>query len=184
MAQWSVFEKRVKWKQSQTAAANAGRVLPALVEQYFEAGRKASDGRRSPKQLHKFRIATKQFRYSLEQFRLVYGVALDRRLDAVRGLQSVLGKLHDYQAIAEMLGEKSPLQARLQRSLKKKLKEFHKQWAAFDANGQLKRWKKFLAADRAKGRAVPQSARARKGRRKPLGELNKINRSVVPRMIK
>ncbi len=153
----------MKWKQAKTAGVNARRVLPALAEKYFDAGRKASDGKRSPKELHRFRIATKRFRYTLELFRPAYGTALDTRIDAVRGLQSVLGKLHDYHAISKMLRKQSPLQARLERSLKKKLKEFHEQWAAFDANGQLKRWKTFLAAGPAKTRALHSKRKARIG---------------------
>jgi CHAD domain-containing protein len=157
----------MKWKRSKTAAANAARVLPPLVEEYFKAGRKAAGGKRSPKQLHKFRIATKRFRYTLEQFRPVYGAVLERRLDPVRDLQSVLGRLHDFQAIGAMLPSHDPLQARLTRSFKKKLREFHGQWTAFDAAGQLERWQKFLAAGPPQHRSASRKGKPRTAAKSP-----------------
>ena len=153
----------MKWKLSRTTGDNARRVLPGVVEKYFKAGRKASDGKRSPKELHTFRIATKRFRYTLEQFRPVYGAALDKRLVAVREIQTVLGTLHDYHAISEMLGKRSSLEAKLERLQKKKLKEFHEKWAALDSKRALKRWRVFLAAEPAKARPAHSKRKARIG---------------------
>jgi CHAD domain-containing protein len=136
----------MNWKPAHTAIANANHFLPKLAEKYFKAGRKASDGKRSPKQLHDFRIATKSFRYTLELVCPVYGARLERELEPVRKLQSVLGKLHDYYIIAEMLDHDRSLKGKLQRRTKKKLKEFHEQWAKFDSKGELKRWKTLLAS--------------------------------------
>ncbi|HEX4593234.1 MAG TPA: CHAD domain-containing protein [Bryobacteraceae bacterium] len=135
----------MKWKPSHSAIENAKDVLPNLVEKYFKAGRKAADGKRSHDELHEFRIKTKRFRYTLELVRPLYGNRLDRELEPVRDLQSVLGKLHDYHILASMLEGDHALRAKLERLTKKKLKDFHKEWAKFDADGQLKRWKSFLA---------------------------------------
>src|ERR1700682_1410987 len=96
MAEWPVPSQRMKWKPSRSVIENASSVLPKLVEKYFKSGRTAADGKRSPKELHRFRFRTKQFRYSLELFRPVYGPSLDRRLNSLRGLQAALGKLSDY----------------------------------------------------------------------------------------
>jgi CHAD domain-containing protein len=152
----------MKWKPTHSAVDNARKVLPKLVEKYFEAGRKAADGKRSPGELHKFRIKTKRFRYTLELVRAVYRKRLERELDPVRDLQSVLGKLHDYHIIATMLKGDKALQSKLERLTKKKLKDFHKEWAKFDADGQLKRWKSLLARGPAKS-AAHSKRRARIG---------------------
>lgn len=153
----------MKWKPSRNAIENARNALPKLVEKYFKAGRKAADGKRSPEELHEFRIKTKRFRYTLELFRLVFGERLEAELHPVRELQSVLGKLHDYHIMAKMLEGDRALQAKLQRLKKRKLKAFHEQWAAFDSDGQLNRWKAFLAGRSVKSGADYSKRRARKG---------------------
>ena len=170
MEEWPVPAQRMKWNPSQSAIENARSVLPKLVEKYFKAGREAAHGKRSPDELHKFRIKTKRFRYTLELFRPLYGTRLERELEPVRDIQSVLGKLHDYHIIAEMLKGDETLQTRLQRRAKKKLKEFHEQWAAFDCDGHRKRWKTLLAGGSAKSggahskRTMASTADAANGR--------------------
>jgi CHAD domain-containing protein len=136
----------MKWKSSRNAAENARALLPRLAEKYFKAGRKAAaDREMSPKELHRFRMATKRFRYSLELFRPVYGPSLDRQLNALRKLQGVLGKLSDYHTIETVLAGDKTLQEKLERGAKRKLKEFRDLWAAFDSGGACERWKAYLA---------------------------------------
>jgi CHAD domain-containing protein len=146
----------MKWKSSSSAAENAWAVLPKMADDYFDAGRKAADGKRSSKELHRFRVATKRFRYALELFRPVYGPSLDRHLQALRGLQDSLGKVSDCQTIQLMLARDEALQARLQRTMKRKLKEFRRDWRAFDSGGEHKRWKTYLSRGR---RRAPASER-------------------------
>ena len=134
----------MKWKTSENAAGNARRVLPKLAQSYFKAGRKAADGKRSARALHRFRLATKRFRYALELFRPLYGPSLDRRLKTVHELQDVLGKISDYQTILNMLAGDKEIGAKVKHSLKRKSSDFPKQWKAFDSGGQLKQWKAYL----------------------------------------
>jgi CHAD domain-containing protein len=145
MAQWLVSAKYMKLKPARNAAENARVLLPKLLENYFKAGRKAANRKLSPKKLHGFRLATKQLRYSLELFRPLYGARLDRHLNALSELQGVLGKLSDYHSVRILLAGDAVLEAKLERATKKKLKEFHEHWTAFDSRGQLKRWKASLA---------------------------------------
>jgi CHAD domain-containing protein len=135
----------MKLKPTRNAAENARELLPKLLEKYFKAGRKAAKGEHSQKKLHGFRLATKQFRYSLELFRPLYGPRLERKLSSLSKLQSVLGKLSDYHSVRTLLAGDKALEAKLDRATKKRLKEFREQWAAFDTEGQLKRWKSYLA---------------------------------------
>jgi CHAD domain-containing protein len=143
----------MKWRASHTALVNARAVLPGLAEKYFHAGRKAADHKRSARSLHKFRIETKRFRYSLEVFRPVYGPTLDRYLKALHGVQDALGKVSDCQTVLELLKGDAALRQKLERSLKKKSKDFRDLWSKFDSAGQLKHWKSYLARGPARSRA-------------------------------
>jgi CHAD domain-containing protein len=134
----------MKWKPSGTAAESARAALPKLVQRYFKAGRQAANGKRSAKELHRFRIATKKVRYSLELFRPVYGPSLERHIDALRELQSVLGKLNDHHTLKPFFKGDKALKAKLDEAMEKHLSQFHEQWKKFDADGALKRWKAYF----------------------------------------
>ena len=134
----------MKWKPSQNASENARALLPKVVEKYFKAGREAAHRKLAPHELHRFRLATKRLRYTLELFRPVYGPRLDARIRLLRELQSTLGKLSDYHSIQTILEGDKAVEAKLQRAAKKTLKEFQQQWKAFDSDGQLKRWKAYF----------------------------------------
>lgn len=135
----------MKWKLSQTPRENASAKLPRLAEKYFAAGRKAAEAQQKAQKLHRFRIRTKKFRYALELFRPIYGPTLDRHLKALRGIQDALGKVNDYQTIEELVADDKKLVAELQTARKKTIKKFREEWKRFDSNGQLKRWKEYLA---------------------------------------
>jgi CHAD domain-containing protein len=134
----------MKWKPSGTAAESAHAALPKLAQKYFKAGRQAASGKRSAKELHRFRIATKEFRYSLELFRPVYGPSLERHIHALRELQSVLGKLNDHHTLKPFFKSDKALKAKLDEAMEKHLSQFHEQWKKVDANGALKRWKAYF----------------------------------------
>jgi CHAD domain-containing protein len=134
----------MKWKPSGTAAESAYAAMPKLAKKYFKAGRQAANGKRSARELHRFRIATKEFRYSLELFRPVYGPSLERHIDALRELQSVLGKLNDHHTLKPFFDGDKALEAKLDEAMEKHLSQFHAQWKKFDADGELKRWKAYF----------------------------------------
>ena len=90
----------MKWKPSRSVIENARSVLPKLVEKYFKAGRRAADGKRSPDELHQFRIKTKRFRYTLEEGEgliqndrtLLHGVTpISVAAGAPRGIRDIIG---------------------------------------------------------------------------------------------
>jgi CHAD domain-containing protein len=142
----------MKLEPTQSAAENARMVLPKMARKYFEAGRKAIDGKRPPDELHGFRLKTKQFRYTLELFRPVYGPNLDRYLKALRELQGALGKVSDYQAIQRVLASDREVKKQIEHALKGKVKELRHSWRAFDSDGELKRWRSYLAGEHSKPR--------------------------------
>jgi CHAD domain-containing protein len=134
----------MKWKLSHNVIENAGARLPRLAEKYFRAGRKAAGKENTPKQLHRFRVRTKQFRYALELFRPIYGPTLDRHLASLRGIQDALGKVSDYQTIHELIAGDKKLAAKVHKARDRKIKEFPDEWKKFDSEGQLQRWKAYL----------------------------------------
>src|SRR5260370_16698628 len=130
----------MKWNPSGTAAETAKAALPKLAQKYFKAGRKAANGKRSAKQLHRFRIATKEFRYSLELFRPVYGPSLERHIGALRELQSILGKLNDHHTLRPFFKGDKALKAKLDEAMEKHLSHFHDPWKNVNPAGELERW--------------------------------------------
>jgi CHAD domain-containing protein len=136
----------MKLKSSNTAAANVRALLPKKVEKYFRKGRVASNGKRTPTQLHQFRIATKRFRYTLEIFRPVYGASLDSYLDTLHDLQHTLGQLSDYRSIGQLLDGDKEIGAKLQQASSRYLAKFHEQWKQLDAPGNLEKWQQYLAS--------------------------------------
>jgi len=140
----------MKLKASQSVAQNAREVLPKLARKYFEAGRDAVSEKRPPEELHRFRLQTKRFRYTLELFRPVYGPQLDRYLNALRTLQGALGKVSDYEAIQRVVDGDRVLEAHIRKQLKVKVKDLRKAWRAFDSDGTLKRWRTYLGGDHSK----------------------------------
>src|SRR5580692_6953009 len=73
VAEWIVSARRMKLHRSKSASENARSILPKMARRYFEAGRKAIEGKRPPGELHAFRLKTKRFRYTLELFSPLYG---------------------------------------------------------------------------------------------------------------
>jgi CHAD domain-containing protein len=85
----------MRFRPKRPARENAARLLPRLAEKFFRAGDASVEDDLHGEEVHDFRIRTKRFRYVLEYFRPCYGKALDAYLEAVRGLQAVLGDLND-----------------------------------------------------------------------------------------
>jgi len=86
-------------------AAMAQKILPSLASDFFDAGRAAADPAAKPKAMHKFRIRAKKFRYTLELFAPLYGLALDPQLRALRTVQKHLGAINDCVATNDLLEE-------------------------------------------------------------------------------
>ena len=150
----------MKLKPSLSAAQNARTVLPKLARAYFKAGRKAIDGRVPAEKLHKFRLATKRFRYSLELFQPLYGPSMTRYLKLLRELQSALGDISDLQSIQVVMADHAAVKRAAARLVKGKVKDLRRVWRAFDAEGASERWRAYLAGDKPATRTARKSAAA------------------------
>jgi len=139
--------KPIAWNASSAAGENAVEHLPRLARRYFRAGRTLLKGKPSPAALHRFRLETKRFRYTLELFRLCYGPGLDLRLEKLREIQVHLGEISDCSATIELLGRVDrPFAGFLKRRMAAKIGALHSYWQdSFDAAGQDTWWTQYLA---------------------------------------
>jgi CHAD domain-containing protein len=150
-------KKRLLWDKSASAATNAGVRLPAMLEAYFDQGRKLTGGPPSASAMHPFRLETKALRYTLELFRPCFGPGLEGFLLNLRKIQDYLGALNDYATtkglIAAILPKRAPDREKMDRLLteraKRKSLEFRRYWRqTFDKPGEDRRWVNYLSRPR------------------------------------
>ena len=79
------------WSPGENVAANARSGLPMLAGRFFTTGSAAAEAGTAARKLHRFRIAAKRFRYTLELFREIYGPRLEVLIAEVRKVQDFLG---------------------------------------------------------------------------------------------
>jgi CHAD domain-containing protein len=139
--------KPIVWNAAAHAAENAARELPQAARAYFRQGRATCRGESSARTLHRFRLETKRFRYTLELFRPCYGPGLDRRLALLRDVQTHLGEINDCAATTEMLGKTRPrFRTFLKHRMSAKIAELHRFWEqTVDAAGQELWWTDYLS---------------------------------------
>jgi hypothetical protein len=165
------------WASGKTAAENARRVLPGLVESFFRAGRKAAGEVQSARALHRFRLEVKRFRYYLELFVPCYGPGLKERLNVLKHVQDYLGALSDCAATQVMLEspalrplrDKKQLSAFIARQSAQKQAAFVLYWReTCDAPGRLEWWTNYLehfAGERRTKRRKPSRPAAKTGKK-------------------
>jgi CHAD domain-containing protein len=113
---------RIVWDPSKTVAENAREKLPELAHQFFTAGRAAAAQDTTMDALHRFRLLTKRFRYTLELFHDYYGDGLDRRLDSLHTVQQLLGAISDCAATQDLILGREDLAAAGRAAFLRKLK--------------------------------------------------------------
>ncbi len=139
---------KIHWEGSKSVAENARDKLPELARGFFEAGRELAASDPSLQALHRFRLLTKRFRYTLELFRPCYGPGLDRRIEALKTLQQYLGEISDCATTRELLAGRDdlskPERDRLTRQLKvlaaARIARFRRLWRKDFAPPERERW--------------------------------------------
>ena len=139
---------KIHWEGAKSVAENAREKLPELARGFFEAGRALEKGKPSLEALHRFRLLTKRFRYTLELFRSCYGPGLARRIEALRTLQQYLGEISDCATTRELLAGRNdlnkPERDRLARQLgvlaAARVAKFHRLWRRDFAQVERERW--------------------------------------------
>jgi len=108
---------KIRWDASKTVVENAREKLPELARGFCAAGREIAAAEPSFEGLHRFRLFTKRFRYTLELFRPCYGPGLTRRIEALRILQQYLGEISDCATTRGLLAERDDLRPSERRRL-------------------------------------------------------------------
>jgi CHAD domain-containing protein len=85
------------------AEALAHRELPRLAARFFREGARAAAPQASAGERHRFRLAAKRFRYTLELFAQFYGPAAAQWTAQVKELQSLLGAMNDCRAVRDLV---------------------------------------------------------------------------------
>jgi CHAD domain-containing protein len=111
----------------------AQHLVREMATEFLTLGKKAAGQEISAQEVHKFRIASKKFRYTLELVEPFYGDALNPWLERVKEVQSVLGDANDCETVRRMVsrwnaGEE--IIAKLEKRQNRKLKKFRREWAA------------------------------------------------------
>lgn len=113
------------------AEETARRILPGIAEDFLERGAAASQGTVSPEKLHEFRIASKKFRYTLELFTPLYGPALNRWLESIKRIQTLLGDINDCVTVSQILVDSKSggaMEAWLKKRQRRKMDQFSRCW--------------------------------------------------------
>ena len=82
----------------------ARQTLCGMAKDFFERGNAAANPKAAPDELHRFRIAAKKFRYSIELLAPLYGATLIRWLERIKGVQTLLGDINDYETVRQIAG--------------------------------------------------------------------------------
>jgi CHAD domain-containing protein len=139
---------KIHWEGLKTVAENARDKLPELARGFFEAGRALAATDPPLQALHRFRLLTKRFRYTLELFRPCYGPGLAGRIEALKTLQQYLGEISDCATTRELLAGRDDLSKsqrdRLTRQLKvlaaARVARFRRLWRKDFAPPERERW--------------------------------------------
>jgi CHAD domain-containing protein len=136
-----------EWDPKQDLPANLRRILPHMADDFFDAGHAvAADS--DPLLLHRFRLHTKHFRYTLELVPPFYGKQLSQGMQALRGLQDHLGAINDCVSSLDLIkkeeGKDRVAAAALKRLLVRREAEFHSYWKTTFPKNRRAWWKRWL----------------------------------------
>lgn len=149
-------------------AATAAGTLPRMAKEYFRYGRNAVREKATAEELHRFRIAAKTLRYTLELFAPVYGDSVNGLRQQLKGVQTLLGGINDCATVRRMVARLDGCEEigeALKKRQRKKTAEFRQHWAAaFSSGTEAARWAECLR-NPACGRGL---ARKPPGRSAPL----------------
>jgi CHAD domain-containing protein len=122
-------------------------MLPGIAQELFEQGDEAASAKAVPRELHRFRLTSKKFRYTLELFTPLDGTSLNPKLEAIRRGQALLGDINDFETVRNMLGQYEGTEAAmawLKKRQRKRLLEFRQYWEATFSKEERRSWIEFL----------------------------------------
>src|SRR5579863_2786902 len=162
LRRWSDRKSSVRWRAALQDAVTvnrgslgrapivktAQRMLPRVAQEFFERGNQAAKTKKSPAELHRFRIASKKFRYTLELFTSLYGPGMNSSLEKIRQAQGLLGEINDCETVRSLLAHyknADSLMSWLRKRQRRKIEEFHEFWEeTFGGDREMRSWNAFL----------------------------------------
>ena len=96
--------KERDWRLNQGIEANLRSFFPPLAAEFFSSGRAAIATHASYQTLHRFRLQTKRFRYTLEMFESFYGSEMSQGANILKEFQDRLGDINDCATTIVVLG--------------------------------------------------------------------------------
>jgi CHAD domain-containing protein len=126
----------------------ARRILPDMATEHFQRAKDAARDKASVKEIHRFRIADKNLRYTLDLFAPLYGDSLLGLIEQLKDVQALLGDINDCATVRRMLSRqkagKEVLLA-LKKRQRRKIEQFQQHYAAeFSSAATLRQWKAIL----------------------------------------
>src|SRR3954447_7159831 len=91
---------KIKWNEDDGIAENARKRLPKIAADYFAEVRAALAENPTAPEMHRLRLASKHFRYTLELFKHCYAAGVEERIDRLKAVQDMLGDCNDAVASA------------------------------------------------------------------------------------
>lgn len=120
-------------EQRGSAEAIALQLLPRMAKDWFRSGKNAARHNASAEELHQFRIAAKNLRYTLDLFAPLYGASINHLLQQLKALQTLLGEVNDCATVQQMMSRHKAgrsIAAVLDKRQRKKSQQFREHWAA------------------------------------------------------
>lgn len=148
--------------------AAAKRILPPMATEHFRCGKDAAREDASAGEIHRFRIADKNLRYTLDLFAALYGAALDGLRDELKDVQTLLGDINDCVTVRRLLHslkasrqkEGKAILTAIKKRQHKKTEQFRQRFTAeFSSAATLRLWKDKLRSAGAASPAVTSGAR-------------------------
>jgi len=139
-----VIQKKDKAFCSRGVEVTAARVLPPVGDRFFRRGKDAVRDGAPAHVIHRFRIAAKNLRYTLELFAPLYGDSIAGLMDHLKEIQDLLGDINDASIVRHMLAETADREilSALKKRERKKTDEFRQQYAPLLSNARARRqWK-------------------------------------------
>jgi CHAD domain-containing protein len=150
-AAWRRALKLIHSADIPAASDTARDILPPMLKDHLRRGRHAVRENTPEKKLHRFRIATKEFRYTLDLLAPLYGNGIAEIAEKLKKLQTHLGSIHDCAATSKLVegaqssASRKEILSELNRRRERKTERLvHDYRRTFDDKEMLRRWKKTL----------------------------------------
>jgi CHAD domain-containing protein len=122
----------------------AARVLRKLANKFVDGGDHAVRDKVTAEELHRFRIAAKNLRYTLDLFAPLYGESIDELFQWLKGAQGLLGEINDCATTRRIVSThagSAGVLAAIKKRQRKKVEQFRRDWSTgYSDSAMIRRW--------------------------------------------